>query len=145
MYKREKRIATVYVVGSSYGRGGIVGVNGSNVTFEDKLDHIDPMVFNGVYSEGNANVTFIKGIGLGSTQLGQAESKGLFTIYDRGYSYGLAANGGKSTVTSSFIEPCTELPKANCGKCQYPSNPIKNLPYVPSMTIDEAIGRISYY
>ena len=143
--KGKKGRATVYAVGSSYGRGGIVGVNGSNVTFEDKLDHIDPKVFNGVYSEGNANVTFIKGIGLGSTQLGQAESKGLFTIYDRGYSYGLAANGGKSTVTSSFIEPCTELPKVNCGKCQYPSNPIKNPPYVPSMTIDEAIGRIPHY
>ena len=72
--------ATVYAVGGSYGRGGIVGLNGSDVTFEDKLDHIDPQVFNGVYSDGNANITFIKGIGLGSTQLGQAESKGLLTI-----------------------------------------------------------------
>ncbi|OSI07837.1 hypothetical protein BWD10_11950 [Neisseria zoodegmatis] len=144
--KGKRGHATVYASGGSYGVGGIVGSNGSDVTFEDKLDHIDPNVFNGLYSEGSGNITFIKGIGLGSTKLGQAESKGLLTIYDRGYSVGLAANGGKSTVTSSYIESCQEKPKVNCGKCQYPNNyPIENLPPAPNVSINEMIRMVPYY
>ena len=142
--KGKRGTATVYAGGRSYGLGGEIGVNGSNVTFEDKLDYINPKIFNGVYTEGSANLTFIKGIGFGSTTLGRAESKGVFTIYDRGYSVGLGANGGKSTVTSSSIEPCTEPSKVSCGKCQYPNYPIKNLP-PPNVSINEMIGRIPHY
>lgn len=99
-----------------------------------------------MYSEGGGNITFIKGIGLGSTKLGQAKSKGLLTIYDRGYSVELAANGGKSTVTSSYIESCQEKPKVNCAKCQYPNNyPIENLPPVPNVSINEMIRMVPYY
>ncbi len=142
--KGKRGYATVYATGGSYGLGGEIGVNGSNVTFEDKLDYINPKIFNGVYTEGSANLTFIKGIGFGSTTLGRAESKDVFTIYDRGYSVELGANGGKSTVTSSSIEPCTEPSKVSCGKCQYPNYPIKNLP-PPNVSINEMIGRIPHY
>lgn len=134
--KGKRGYATVYATGGSYRIGGVIGANGSDVTFEDNSNHINPNVFNGLYTEGSGNITFIKGIGLGSVQLGQAESKGLLTIYDRGYSIGLAANAGISKVTSSSLESCEVKPKVDCGKCQkQTSYSINNFPPPPPPVI----------
>ncbi len=96
----------VRILGGSKGKGLALGAVGSNVTFEDGLDYVDPNVFNGLYTSGNAGLSFFKGIGFGSIKIGRAESKGLFTIYNRGHLASVAASAGYSEVTSSYTEGC---------------------------------------
>ncbi|MDQ2151064.1 type VI secretion system tip protein TssI/VgrG [Alcaligenaceae bacterium C4P045] len=102
----KRAVVEVLASGGSYGAGLAVGAQGFNMDFKDQLDHIDPNVFNGAYTEGGASITFIKGIGVGSTMLGGAESQGLLTFYNRGYGAGLSAAGGVSKVLDSQMEDC---------------------------------------
>ncbi|AHG65456.1 type VI secretion system tip protein TssI/VgrG [Advenella mimigardefordensis] len=130
--------------GGTYGRGLNVAAQGFDTSFVDGLDHIDPNVFNGDYSEAGANVSFIKGIGLGSVKLGDAYSESLLTIYKRGYSAGIGFGGGGSKVLSSRMESC----RPECTSCkntgkEAPPNTTPLPPdFVPPVVPPNAIGQM---